>query len=79
VTRRSSNGSTPTIVSATTASSGVLCGTIRIATDVGPAEVEWIAGGRTTTSMTSRDPPNSVTFGLVTVVHAAVNPAGVTT
>ena len=28
--------------------------------------------------ITSREPPNSVTFGRVTVVHAADNPAGVT-
>ena len=40
--------------------------------------VVWIAGGRTTTSITSREPPNSVMFGLVTVVQAAVRPAGIT-
>ena len=36
----------------------------------------WIAGGRITISTTSWDPPNSVTFGRVTVVHAADSPAG---
>jgi hypothetical protein len=64
------------IVSATTASSGEPCGMIRTANDVGPAVVLWIAGGRTTTSITSRDPPKRVTFGRVTVVQLAVSPAG---
>ncbi len=66
------------IVSATTASSGALWGMMRTATAVGPADVVWIAGGRTTTSITSRDPPKSVMFGLVTVVQAADRPAGMT-
>ena len=39
--------------------------------------VDGIAGGRTVTSITSREPPNSVTLGRVTVVHAADSPAGV--
>ena len=48
----------------------------RTANAVGPAVVEWIAGGRTTTSTTSRDPPKSVMLGRVTVVQPAVRPAG---
>ena len=66
------------IVSATTASSGAPWGITRTATAVGPALVVLIAGGRMTTSITSREPPKSVMFGLVTVVQAADSPAGIT-
>ena len=76
VIRRSSNDCTSSNVSATIASSGCCCGITLTAAGVGPAVVVWIAGGRITISTTSREPPNSVTFGRVTVVHAAVIPAG---
>jgi hypothetical protein len=76
VIRRSSKAPTLTIVSAMAASSGSLWGSTRTATAVGPDDVEWIAGGRRTTSITSREPPNKVTLGRVTVVHPAVRPAG---
>ena len=35
------------------------------------AVVEWIAGGRTTISITSWEPPNKVTFGRVIVIQGA--------
>ena len=74
--RRSSNGLTVMIVSVTVLSSGSPCGITRTDTAVGPDDVDGIAGGRTVTSITSREPPNSVTLGRVTVVHAADRPAG---
>ncbi len=64
------------IVSETMVSSGSPWAITRTDTDVGPDVVVGIAGGRTVTSITSRDPPNRVTFGRVTVVHAADRPAG---
>jgi hypothetical protein len=76
VIRRSSKALTATIVSVTVLSSGLLWGMTRTATAVGPELVDGIAGGRTVTSITSRDPPKSVTLGRVTVVQAADSPAG---
>ena len=77
VIRRSSNALTPMIVSATMVSSGSLCGITRTASDVGRprSSMGWPVGGRST-SITSREPPNRVTLGRVTVVHAADRPAG---
>ena len=77
--RRSSNDATSAIISATTSSSGSVWDTTRIAIVVGPAVVEWIAGGRTTISITSWEPPNNVTFGRVIVIQGAVSPAGMMT
>src|SRR3954452_11304927 len=77
VIRRSSNGLTVMIVSLTVLSSGALWGSTRTATAVGPDDIDGSAGGRTVTSITSREPPKSVTLGRVTVVQAAENPAGV--
>ena len=64
------------MISAMTDSSGSAWENTRTAMVVGPAVVEWIAGGRTITSTTSWEPPNNVTLGRVMVVHGAVRPAG---
>ena len=67
------------VVSALRTSSGSLCGTTRMESDVGPAVVLGNNGGKTSTSTDCCVPPKSVTVAGLTVVHAAAMPAGVST
>src|SRR3954471_4721185 len=74
--RRVYVGPTCSVVSDDPTSSGLLCGTIRTVSAVGPAAVDGSNGGRTSTSTTSCEPPNSVTEPGLMVVHPAARPTG---